>query len=253
MESQYSWTPAARKEFRAWLFATDHIARPNPKYAEHKVIEREEVCRDYLEREELKVEYVQNPNFRTCTKCGKEKPLISFYKSSTGGHSAVCKECQLAHQKEYYNKNLKRELKRVPTPEKKVCRECGKEKPIEAFRRNFASPDGFTHVCMECSKKKLSATIAGKSGKPPKKSAPAVEAEPDPAPAPMPVDIEELTPEKVAVETPQVKRGAEIVAEPMTIIESPHWIRIIPDDELYAELLRRGWEGTLYKQLKKRA
>lgn len=121
MESQYGWTSAARKEFRAWLFATDHIARPNPKYAEHKVIEREEVCRDYLEREELTSEYAPNPNFRTCTKCGEEKPLISFYKSSTGGHSAVCKECQLAHQKEWYNKNMKRELKRVPTPEKKVC------------------------------------------------------------------------------------------------------------------------------------
>lgn len=59
--------------------------------------------------------------------------------------------------------------------------------------------------------------------------------------------LERLTPE-VIKPYPVVEYGEEIVTEPLTLIESPHWIGLIPDDDLYCELVRRGWDGEMIKR-----
>lgn len=47
---------------------------------------------------------------KTCTKCGKTKPIEEFYKSPTGkyGVYSVCKECQRKEHKKYYIADLER-------------------------------------------------------------------------------------------------------------------------------------------------
>lgn len=40
----------------------------------------------------------------------------------------------------------------------KVCKECGRELPIESFQRQVRSSDGYMHICKECKTKR---TIAG--------------------------------------------------------------------------------------------
>lgn len=54
---------------------------------------------------------------KTCTKCGKAKPIDEFYNSLTGkyGVQARCKECQRKEHKKYYNAHLehKRAMNRI--------------------------------------------------------------------------------------------------------------------------------------------
>ena len=47
---------------------------------------------------------------KTCTKCGKTKPIDDFYNSPTGkyGVYSVCKECQRKEHKKYYAADLER-------------------------------------------------------------------------------------------------------------------------------------------------
>lgn len=52
---KYGPSDEERKAFKEWLIKTDYIAAPQKIYTDERVFERQEVCRDYLEREELKV------------------------------------------------------------------------------------------------------------------------------------------------------------------------------------------------------
>lgn len=61
-----------------------------------------------------------------CDKTGKVVPFLAQ------------KEC-------FETKDIEMEEKRT-----KVCKVCGKELPIEMFRKNTKSKDGFTDTCIEC-------------------------------------------------------------------------------------------------------
>jgi len=54
---------------------------------------------------------------KTCTKCGKTKPIEEFYNTPTGkyGVQARCKECQRKEHKKYYAADLerRREMNRI--------------------------------------------------------------------------------------------------------------------------------------------
>ena len=47
---------------------------------------------------------------KVCTKCGTEKPISDYHKStrSKDGHLSVCKECTNKKQREYLCRNLKK-------------------------------------------------------------------------------------------------------------------------------------------------
>lgn len=61
-----------------------------------------------------------------CDKTGKVVPFLAQ------------KEC-------FEKKEIEMEEKRT-----KVCKVCGKELPIEMFRKNIKSKDGYTDTCIEC-------------------------------------------------------------------------------------------------------
>ena len=67
------------------------------------------------------------PNYENiCDKTGKVVPFLAQ------------KECFETKEEMEENKKTK------------VCKVCGKELPIEMFRKNTKSKDGYTDTCMEC-------------------------------------------------------------------------------------------------------
>ena len=67
------------------------------------------------------------PNYENiCDKTGKVVPFLAQ------------KEC-------FETKGIEMEEKRT-----KVCKVCGKELPIEMFRKNTKSKDGYTDTCIDC-------------------------------------------------------------------------------------------------------
>lgn len=55
-----------------------------------------------------------------------------------------------------------KETKMEKNTNTKVCKECGRELPIEQFRPNHKSPDGHLNTCKECMAKKVSKTMKEK-------------------------------------------------------------------------------------------
>ena len=68
-----------------------------------------------------------------CDKTGKVVPFLAQ------------KEC-------FETKEIEMEEKRI-----KVCKVCGKELPIEMFRKNIKSKDGYTDTCIDCINVKIRA------------------------------------------------------------------------------------------------
>ena len=44
-------------------------------------------------------------------------------------------------------------------PKTKVCKDCGRELPIESFQRQARSKDGYMHICRECKRKRVLAGV----------------------------------------------------------------------------------------------
>lgn len=59
------------------------------------------------------------------------------------------------------------EIAKVKT---KVCKDCGRELPIEEFQRQAKSKDGYMHICKECKNKRMIVALGKeKPAKPEKK------------------------------------------------------------------------------------
>ena len=153
-------------------------------------------------------------------------------------------------------------------PDTNVCNVCQRELPSSEFRQNDAYTKGIVNTCRECEKErnhknreldkalraktkerhdkaKAAAIKEKEAAKLQQLEMPAVEKRPIPA-----------APEKVVIEKrPLVVNPAADQMElteggvRYRIIPSPVWIGYIPDDALYAELLARGWKGSMFKQL----
>lgn len=95
-------------------------------------------------------------------------------------------------------------------PKTKTCRECGRELPLDQFSKNRW---GYTNLCKDCMASK-------KAGK-----APAAQQ----APKPQPKE------EKPAGEAP-----AASTAKPKR-----NYLHYVSDEQLVAELKRRGYKGTI--------
>ena len=123
-----------------------------------------------------------------CDKTGKVVPFLAQ------------KEC-------FETKEIKMEEKRT-----KVCKVCGKELPIEMFRKNIKSKDGYTDTCIDCINVKIRAGFNKKK------------------------DVQE-------------KPKAE---EPMRLedtIKMVDAIKNTPDQALVNELRERGWEVKCTKTI----
>lgn len=105
-----------------------------------------------------------------------------------------------------------------PTPTTKVCKVCGRELPLEQFHKNRW---GYTQVCKECKAGKTSAPVQEYKLK---KADPKPE-KPKRAP---------LTPEEVEAHKQDALLGI---------------LRTATDQQLAAELTRRGYRGHLTKTL----
>lgn len=95
-------------------------------------------------------------------------------------------------------------------PKTKTCRECGRELPLDQFGKNRW---GYTNLCKDC----MTAKKAGK--------APAAQEGPKPQPKE----------EKPAAATP-----AASTAKPKR-----NYLHYVSDEQLVAELKRRGYKGTI--------
>lgn len=98
---------------------------------------------------------------KRCTKCGEEKPVGVFGKSSRNksGLRAECNDCRRVYEREnramildqkrrYYASQAARE--NIQTPEEKQCCQCLEVKPSEAFSRHKGSLDGLNSYCKDC-------------------------------------------------------------------------------------------------------
>lgn len=101
----------------------------------------------------------------------------------------------------------------------KVCKECGRELPIESFQRQVKSSDGYMHICKECKTKRV---LAGFSKK--EEPLPAVD-------TPISTKFEEIN---IPTEYVEDFNKQEIITK-------------ISDQELVAELRKRGWTVTCTK------
>lgn len=243
METHATWQPNQLRDFQKWLHNTDYITRPQSTPHDEPVFIQEDVCRAYLDRdkeEEAKrfapvIEYVGK---QRCTRCGKLKSATDFYLDGKGHRRTICRQCAVEAQKVYNSRVKPKHNKKMEEQKTKKCKVCGKVLPLDAFNKHSRTADVYASHCRECHSTIIKRGVSHRRG--------GVTAEPKEE------EVRHLTPELIEnMVEPVVHRGAEIVAEPMAIIESPHWIGLIPDDELYAELLRRGWEGSMTKTLKK--
>ena len=106
------------------------------------------------------------------------------------------------------------------TPQTKVCKNCGRELPIDDFPKHPRTPDGHTSTCRECYAKSHAASIkAASEARRSKAKCPHRSAKP------------------IVGESIDKQYDAMISQK----------LDSFTDIELYAELKRRGWAGTLKK------
>lgn len=108
-----------------------------------------------------------HPETKTCTHCGKLKPVSEFYKNKRthDGLTTQCKECILTYQTDYLKRKKKEKAQKEPErkvkiktlikdklkrKQYKVCARCLKKLPVEKFTTNSTSKDGLQSYCQEC-------------------------------------------------------------------------------------------------------
>jgi hypothetical protein len=93
--------------------------------------------------------------YKTCSKCGVDKPLNDYYKNNTSksGYNSVCKTCYKKRASErskkiYQNKII---LDKIIIKDK-VCRICNIKKNISLFDKKKENKDGYRNECKVCRK-----------------------------------------------------------------------------------------------------
>lgn len=151
---------------------------------------------------------------KRCNRCHRELPLAEFSRNHTqrDGYQRQCKDCQREIAQAAYKKKAEEKAEEpVPPapPTTKVCTKCKRELPLERFGRNVRATDGLKCYCKDCENENCRTYRSKKYGKSRQKQKP----DPDPTALPEPkADISVLT-----------------------------------DDEIIAELRRRGWHGRIIK------
>ena len=106
-------------------------------------------------------------------------------------------------------------------PTTKVCKECGRELPLDAFMRN---PHGVTSICKECAEKKKAAKKAYKDKEKQSQE-----------------EFDLLTRAKFPGHKEGINTPGKCAPKPEEILKD------YTDSDLVSELRRRGYAGTLTK------
>lgn len=182
-------------------------------------------CKDYVDRNDpdtVKAEAPkEKPTTRTCKQCGRELPLDQFTRSckSRDGYTHTCKECfsaQMSEKKKALWATKPKKEKPVQEQEvlpegQKRCRRCGRILPVTAFGRHATTPDHLHPTCTECRKAEGRAVYERNCAR------------------------KGITPKPPRVDVPK--------EDVLGTLPS------FTDEELVAELRRRGWTITATKEL----
>lgn len=106
------------------------------------------------------------------------------------------------------------EMNEEKKPQTKVCKECGRELPVEMFGRHPKTKDGWQPLCKDCRSKKVKAAFAAK---------------------------------KPEIPAEAVEKLQELEATVAKALEPSPEIRKFTDADLFRELSRRGWTGDLVR------
>lgn len=90
---------------------------------------------------------------KTCSKCGKTKPLNEFtFEKRSGNYLNYCLECHKQYHKEYYERRKAQnanKVVRIDPNATKRCIKCGVEKPLTEFSVDKANSK-FVNTCKAC-------------------------------------------------------------------------------------------------------
>lgn len=97
-----------------------------------------------------------------CIKSGKIVPFLAqrdCFVEKLEGLEAVLPPIVIKTKKQRNRDKEKpkvMEYKNTARPGMKICKECGRELPLEAFGKQYRSRDGHLHICRDCMSKKQS-------------------------------------------------------------------------------------------------
>lgn len=90
---------------------------------------------------------------KTCSKCGKTKPLNEFtFEKRSGNYLNYCLECHKQYHKEYYERRKAQnanKVVRIDPNATKRCIKCGVEKPLTEFSVDKANGK-LVNTCKDC-------------------------------------------------------------------------------------------------------
>lgn len=98
------------------------------------------------------VEKANQTGYKTCSRCGKEKPLDIMHwtrtKSTKDGFHTICKSCR--------NKTNKVIIPVDESDGFRICSKCKMRKPlnIDYFKKNKQNYKGYNTICRECTSKR---------------------------------------------------------------------------------------------------
>lgn len=93
---------------------------------------------------------------KSCTKCGENKATDNFGKAARNPNKlqSVCKTCVSARQREWEQKNIKRNLKGFDLSKPQICRTCKTQKSTNNFYRRANTKSGLDSECADCAKER---------------------------------------------------------------------------------------------------
>ena len=165
----------------------------------------------------------------------------AFVKKDKAYFAEPCEHYEITHKKK-----TKENMETTnTTPQTKVCKSCGRELPLEQFAKSVKSTDGYQSMCREC----MSARIKAKKVKGDK---PEIKAKEDTR---VYVTAEELKAEakaeaqkrRIIVDEARLEDAKDVNENIEKAYDAliEHKLEPFADADLYGELKRRGWSGTL--------
>lgn len=193
-------------------------------------------CKDFVDRNDVEATIAAappaKPNTRTCKQCGRELPLEQFTRSckSRDGYTHTCRDCfsaQMSEKKKALWASKPKKEKPVQEQEvlpegQKRCRRCGRILPVTAFGRHATTPDHLHPTCTECRKAEGRAVYERNCAR------------------------KGITPKPPRVDVPVILNEVE---EAINEAWKEKALRTLTDEELVAELRRRGWTVNATKEL----
>ena len=150
---------------------------------------------------------------------------------------------------------------KLTKPGTKVCKDCGRELPLEQFPRHPKSRDGHTSVCAECYSKKMRAVHAKADAAQPKESLPEGQRRCSKCGRVLPLSEfarRSKSKDGLQYECRDCKKAAKVTSDknvPLTLSEEPEpkykpiTVRDLSDEDLVKELRYRGWKVACTKEL----